>query len=325
MREIIIGKNDAGQRLDKFLLKTFKALPASLAYKFIRKKKIKVNKKRAEPGQILAEGDMLQMYVSEEFFLSGEDAELWKTIVPHINPVYEDENIIICNKPAGILVHSDSEEDVDTLINHIKAYLYRKGEYDSESEQTFAPALCNRFDRNTCGLVIAAKNAEALRAMNELIRLGKVRKKYLCVAHGTFEKKEDTLEGYHIKYGAKNIVKVYKTLPKGEKASEVKRILTHYRVIAEGELSGMPVSLLEVELLTGRTHQIRAHLASVGHPLLGDGKYGIIRNERALGYKHQALCAYSLEFDAFGPLKAVSVKLDPKDIWFLRDFGIEKI
>lgn len=325
MRTITIGKNDAGQRLDKFLIKTLKALPVSLAYKFIRKKKIKVNRKRAEPGQILSEGDTLQLFIAEEFFAQEGDPALWKSVVPHIKPVYEDENLIICNKPAGVLVHSDNEGDTDTLIDHIKAYLYRKGEYDPDSEQSFAPALCNRIDRNTSGLVIAAKNAEALRAMNELIRAGKVKKKYLCVAHGAFEKKEDTLKGYLSKDGDNNIVTVYKNPPPGQKIGDVKTILTRYRVIDEKGTGEDAISLLEVDLLTGRTHQIRAHLASIGHPLLGDGKYGISRRDRSQGYKHQALCAYSLEFEAYGPLRAVSVRLDPKDIWFVREFGAENI
>jgi len=325
MRTIKIGKNDAGQRLDKFLTKSLKALPVSLAYKFIRTKKIKVNRKRAEPGQILSEGDTLQLFIAEEFFAKEGDAELWKTIVPHIKPVYEDENIIICNKPAGVLVHDDSEGDTDTLINHIKAYLYRKGEYDPDSEQSFAPALCNRIDRNTSGLVIAAKNAEALRAMNELIRSGKVKKKYLCIAHGIFEKKADTLKGYLSKDSDKNLVTVYKNPPRGIKPGEVKTILTRYKVLAEKGTGDEALSLLEVDLLTGRTHQIRAHLASIGHPLLGDGKYGISRADRAQGYRHQALCSYSLEFEEYGQLKAVSVKIEPSDIWFVRDFGIENI
>lgn len=325
MRTIIVGKNDAGQRLDKFLIKTFKALPVSLAYKFIRKKKIKVNRKHAAPGQILSEGDTLQLFIPEEFLVKEGGSAHWKTIVPHIKPVYEDENIIICNKPAGMLVHSDSEGNTDTLINHIKAYLYRKSEYDPDTEQSFAPALCNRIDRNTGGLVIAAKNAEALRAMNELIRQGKVKKKYLCIAHGIFEKKSDTLKGYIKKDNQKNLVTVYKETPSVEKARNVKAILTHYKVIAEKGAGDEAMSLLEVDLLTGRTHQIRAHLASIGHPLLGDSKYGNCYNRRAIGYKHQALCACSLEFDAFGPLKAVSVKLEPKDIWFVREFGVDKL
>jgi len=325
MREITIGKNDAGQRLDKFLTKAVKALPVSLLYKFIRTKKIKVNRKRAEPGQILSEGDTLQLFISDEFFAQDGEAELFKSIIPHIEPVYEDRHIIICNKPAGVLVHSDSEGDPDTLINHIKDYLYRKGVYDPGEEQSFAPALCNRIDRNTSGLVIAAKTAEALRAMNELIRTGGVKKKYLCVAHGIFTKKSDTLKGFLTKDGGDNLVTVYKSPPPGYRQGEVKTILTRYRVLAEKGEGENALSLLEVDLLTGRTHQIRAHLASAGHPLLGDGKYGINRSDRARGYKYQALCAYSLAFDAFGPLSAVSVRLNPDDIWFVRKFGEVKL
>jgi Pseudouridylate synthases, 23S RNA-specific len=321
MKIITIGKNDAGQRLDKFLSKAVRALPVSLTFKFIRTKKIKVNRKRAEPGQILVEGDTLQLFIAEEFFAADGDKSLYKTLIPHIKPVYEDGNLIICDKPAGILAHSDKEEDTDTLINHIKAYLCRSGEYDPDSEQSFAPSLCNRIDRNTSGLVIAAKNAEALRAMNELIREGGVKKKYLCVAHGIFDKKSDTLKGFLTKDGDNNLVTVYKLPPKGFKQGEIKTIVTRYTVLAEKGIGADALSLLEVELLTGRTHQIRAHLASVGHPLLGDGKYGVNRSDRGKGYKYQALCSYSLAFDAFGPLSAVSVRLDPNDIWFVREFG----
>ncbi len=319
MRILTINRNDAGQRLDKFLSKAVRALPVSLSYKFIRTKKIKVNRKRAEPGQVLAEGDTIQLFIAEEFFADNGEQSFIKTLIPRVKPVYEDDNLIICDKPAGVLSHSDTDSDCDTLIAHIQAYLYRKNEYAPDKEQSFAPALCNRIDRNTSGLVIAAKNAEALRVMNALIHDGKVQKKYLCVAHGIFDKNSDTLKGYLTKDGDNNLVTVYKTPPKGARG-EVKTILTRYNVLATKGQGYNALSLLEVELLTGRTHQIRAHLASIGHPLLGDGKYGYNRTDRVKGYKYQALCSYSLEFGAQPPLDAVSVKLNPDDIWFVREF-----
>lgn len=318
MRIIEIKKNDAGQRLDKFLSKCVKGLPTSLMYKYIRTKKIKVNRARTEQKYILQEGDTVQLFIKDEFFDSPEkDMSALATITPKLTVVYEDENIILCNKRAGVLVHEDDEGKDNTLIMHIKAYLYQKGEYDPDSEQSFAPALCNRIDRNTSGIVIGAKNAEALRIMNEKIKNDEISKFYYCAVHGRMPKRADTLTGYLVKDGDKNQVQIFDKQVKGSK-----NIITKYKVIAEkGD-----TSLLEVELVTGRTHQIRAHMSYIGHPLLGDGKYGVNKNDRARGYKHQALCSYRLRFDfadasgALGYLKGKEVKLPPEEVWFLKDF-----
>ena len=185
MRELIIGKNDAGQRLDKFLSKAVKGMPISIMYKSIRTKKIKVNRKRAEQNTVLAEGDTVQLFVREEFFDSPDkDESALERIVPKLNIVYEDENIMLLNKRQGVLVHEDTAGNENTLIMHIKAYLLQKGEYNPDDEQSFAPSLCNRIDRNTGGIVIAAKNAAALREMNEHIKEGHIGKFYLCAVHG---------------------------------------------------------------------------------------------------------------------------------------------
>ena len=318
MKSFIIKKNDAGQRLDKFLTKAVKGLPTSLMYKYIRTKKIKVNRKRTEQKYMLCEGDVIDLFIRDEFFDSPEkDGGAIERIEPKITVVYEDENILLVNKRPGVVVHEDSEAKDNTLIMHIKAYLYRKGEYDPSSEQSFAPALCNRIDRNTGGIVLAAKNAAALRIMNEKIKNNEISKFYLCAVHGSPKPAKQTLHGYLLKDSATNTVKVF-----DRKVGAAKEIITKYRVISEKKGN----SLLEVELVTGRTHQIRAHMAYIGHPLLGDGKYGINKSDREKGYKYQALYAYRLRFDfadnggELGYLRGKEVSLDRSEIWFLEDF-----
>ena len=317
MRIITVGRNDAGQRLDKFLQKAVKGLPTSMMYKLIRQKKIKLNRKRAEQNVILREGDEIQLFIREEFFDSPErDDSALARIRPKLEIVYEDENIMLLNKRPGVLVHEDTAATENTLVLHVKAYLYQKGEYDPASEQSFAPALCNRIDRNTGGIVIAAKNAEALRVMNEKIRENQLTKCYFCLVHGTPSKREATLTGYLRKNAAQNLVEVRDRPFEG-----AKNIITKYRVLeSRGDRS-----LLEVELVTGRTHQIRAHMAHIGHPLLGDGKYGVNRNEKREGFKYQALYAYRLSFDKTKTEKSLSYlegktfALDRDAIWFLRE------
>ena len=318
MQIITVKKNDAGQRLDKFLSKAVKGLPLSLMYKYIRTKKIKVNRARTQQNYMLCEGDEIQLFIREEFFSSpeGDRGALFR-IVPKLDIVFEDENILLLNKRPGVLVHEDTAAAENTLIMHVKAYLAQKGEYDPEGEQSFAPALCNRIDRNTGGIVIAAKNAEALRVMNEKIRQDELRKCYLCVVHGVPARKQATLRGWLKKNSAENMVTVSDVKKNG-----FKEIITKYRVIAEKK----DRALLEVELVTGRTHQIRAHLSHIGHPLVGDGKYGINRADREQGYKFQALYAWRLEFrfedtdNALGYLNGRSFSLDRESIWFVKEF-----
>ncbi len=318
MHELKIGKNDAGQRLDKFITKTLD-LPTSLLYKSIRLKKIKVNRKRAENNTILLEGDTVQCFLADEFFEKKTSKNSFESITPHLDIIYEDENIMLLNKRPGVSVHEDENGSTNTLITHIQAYLYQKGEYNPESEQSFAPALCNRIDRNTGGIVIAAKNAEALRVMNEKIKLREIDKFYLAAVHGIPSPKSATLKAYLLKDDKKNIVRVYdKNAPRG-----AKEIITKYEIVAKNADS----ALIEVELLTGRTHQIRAHMAHIGHPLIGDGKYGINKSDRAKGYKYQALYSYRLRFSfnesqetALDYLSGKEFKIPKKDIYFASEY-----
>lgn len=318
MRILTVGKNDAGQRLDKFLSKAVKGLPMSMMYKSIRLKKIKVNRARTEQKYILKEGDEIQLFLRDEFFdVPEKDGEAIYHIEPKLTVVYEDENILLCEKRPGVLVHEDASGGENTLIMHIQAYLLRKGEYDPTSEMSFAPALCNRIDRNTGGIVIAAKNAAALREMNEKIRNNEISKFYLAAVHGCLEKKQDTMKAYLVKDSDANMVQVFDRPARG-----LKEIITRYKVLREYRGN----SLVEVDLITGRTHQIRAHFSHIGHPLLGDGKYGVNRDDKRQGYKYQALYAYRLRFDfkddsgVLGYLRNKEVKINPTTIWFYHDF-----
>ena len=321
MKILTVGKNDAGQRLDKFLTKAVRGLPKSLMYKSIRTKKIKLNRRRAQPDDMLCEGDEVQLFLREEFFESPEsDRGALYRIKPALDIVFEDENIILINKRPGVLVHEDDEGRDNTLLMHLQAYLCQKGEYDPDSEQSFAPAFCNRIDRNTGGIVIAAKNAAALREMDERIRDREVKKYYLCAVHGVMPKKSDVLEAYLRKNEKTNTVDVI-----DRPAPGYLTIKTGYRVLA---VHGGD-SLLEIELFTGRTHQIRAHMAHIGHPLLGDGKYGVNRDDRRAGYKHQALVSYRPRFvfsDGGGVLSDLcgrEFSIPPSGVWFCADFGYD--
>ena len=318
MRILTVKKNDAGQRLDKFLTKAVKGLPASMMYKLIRTKKIKVNRKRTEQNYILCEGDEIQLFIKEEFFDSPEkDTDALFKILPKLNILYEDENIMLLNKRPGVLVHEDDSAGDNTLVMHLKAYLAQNGEYDPKSEQSFAPALCNRIDRNTGGIVIAAKNAESLRVMNEKIKNNMLTKTYVCLVHGVPTPRKATLHAYLRKNSKDNLVEV-----RDREFAGSKEIITVYRVL---NTYGNEKALLEVDLITGRTHQIRAHMAHIGHSLVGDGKYGVNRNDKAKGYKYQALYAYKLYFKSsendniLSYLEGKTFKLDESDIWFLNE------
>ena len=255
MREFTIGKNDAGQRLDRFVSKNLPLLPPALLQKYIRLKRIKVNGKGSKRDARLNSGDILQLYINDEFFDKPNEENLFLTVFkPQLNIVYEDENLLLVDKRPGLVVHADETEKVNTLINHIQAYLYQKKEWNPKWENAFTPALCNRIDRNTGGIVIAAKNAETLRIINEKIKDHELEKSYLCVTVGHPRPAEGKIEGFLLKDEAKKLVSFYrKPVPGGKTA------VTLYKTLENrGELS-----LVECRLLTGRTHQIRVSMAEI--------------------------------------------------------------
>ncbi|MEG2597007.1 MAG: RluA family pseudouridine synthase, partial [Oscillospiraceae bacterium] len=278
--------NDANQRLDKYLSKSVKLLPQSLLYKYLRLKRIKINGKRSEISYKLQEGDLVSLYINDEFF--AEDKPLFLLSNPQINVVYEDENILLVDKPQGLIVHEDDGESVDTLINRVQHYLYQKGEYLPAEERSFAPALCNRIDRNTGGIVIVAKNALSLRILNEKIKSRELHKYYLALVKGTPNPRFATLTHYHRKDERENKALVYE-----KPRSDTKTMITKYSVL---QTNGK-YSLVEIDLKTGRFHQIRAHMAYIGCPLVGDGKYASNQKEKKLGFAYQALYSYKLQFD----------------------------
>ena len=287
MKEFTIGPNDAGQRLDRFLAKAVPLLPASLAQKYIRIKRIKCNGARAERDTRLKTGDVLQLYINDEFFDKPREDNAYLTVAtPKLNIVYEDENILLVDKRPGLAVHPhDGAEYGRTLIDHIQSYLYQKREWRPREENAFTPALCNRIDRNTGGIVIAAKTAEVLRVLNQKIKDREMDKRYLAIVEGTPKPTTGSLKGYLFKDAKKNRLFVTDTPQPGAKTCQ-----TNYKVLQ----SAKGLSLVECELITGRTHQIRAQFAHAGHPLLGDGKYGKL--DKRFDRNYQALYSYKLTF-----------------------------
>lgn len=315
MKQVVVNKNASGQRIDRFLSKTYPSLSQGFICKMIRKKEIKVNGKRTEANYKLLENDVISLYIKDELFEEKKPSDMdFLNVSPEISIIYEDDNILLVDKEPGLVVHEDNDNSTDTLINRIKRYLYEKGEYIPDDEYSFAPALCNRIDRNTGGIVIAAKNAESLRILNQKVRDRELTKLYLCEVLGVPKKPEALLTAYLYKNEKENRVII-----SDRKTPENRTIKTKYRVL---EIRG-DSALLEVDLITGRTHQIRAHMAYIGHPLLGDGKYGINKINKEKGYKYQALYSYKLIFNFStdgGILSYLNGReFTAQNIWFMEE------
>ena len=296
MKEIRITKNEENQRLDKFLLKYMNKASKGFLYKMLRKKRIKYNGGRAEGSELLKAGDTLQLYLAEETISSFMEEKTVAEAKRHFAIVYEDDDILVVSKPAGLLTHPEKSSDKDTLIDQILYYLYQKGQYLPEADSSFTPALCNRLDRNTSGIVIAGKTLKGVQAVNETIRSHKLDKYYLTLVAGEIREAGE-ITAYLTKDEEKNQVRISKREGSGKKT------MTKYRPLA----CAKGYTLLEIHLITGKTHQIRAHMQSMGHPVVGDRKYGSehsnqkFREEYALS--NQFLHAIRVEWkEKDGPL-----------------------
>ncbi len=291
MREIKITPGQSGQRLDKFLLKLLNNSTKGFIYKSLRKKSIKLNSKKANGNELLSEGDILHIYFSETSISSLQSERKVNPFASDLNIIYEDENLLICNKPAGVLSHPEQSTDSDTLIDRILNYLSNKTDLSKNS--SFTPALCNRLDRNTSGIILCGKTLHAVTALNEAIKNNQLDKHYLTIVKGTTPEAGE-IRGYLIKDSASNTSKIVDTPIPGAKAS-----ITQYKRIKTSD--GYPYSLLRVHLVTGRSHQIRAAFKHLGYPLLGDRKYGdfSLNNRLAAEYniKNQLLHAESIQFN----------------------------
>lgn len=270
MKELCIRSNEAGQRLDKFLGKYMQQAPKSFIYKMLRKKNITLNGKKASGSEMLSEGDQVKLFLSDETIgkFSGVQEIPGKIPSVRLDILYEDANTLFINKPVGMLSQKAKAEDL-SLVEHLTAYLLGSGQISEEELRTFRPSVCNRLDRNTSGIVAAGKTLAALQELGGMFRERTVRKYYLCLVKGTVTQ-ERRISGYLRKDEKTNKVTVQDAEERANRSEGESPIETEYRPIAWKN----GFTLLEVHLITGKTHQIRAHLASQGHPIAGDYKYG---------------------------------------------------
>ena len=305
MREYTVEK--PGVRLDAFLHRAEPSLTVGALHRYLRENKIKVNGKRLPLSARLAAGDVVRLYLPGQ--PAQGDGPAYLAAKPYFTPVYEDAQVLVAQKPAGLLVQDEAGAQADTLLNRARRYLYEKGELAANAP--WLPQLCHRLDTGTSGLVILAKTPAALAQMTELIRTRAVQKEYLCVTVGAPARPQAELRGFLVKNAKRGTVRVTAAAQRG-----AKEIITRYETLCK---SGA-LALLRVQLVTGRTHQIRAHLASIGCPVLGDSKYGNTQANRAWHFKYQALCAYSLRFPAMekeSPCAGLSEKtLFAEEPWY---------
>lgn len=287
MREITVGKNDSNQRMDRFLNKYLPKAPKSLIQKYIRQKKIKLNKKRTKPDDVIFEGDKIQFYIYEEVLSEYEEDKKNLILENNLDIIYEDKNIILLNKPAGKLSHAASKADYgNNLVDEMISYLISKEEYVPRIEKSFIPAISNRLDRNTSGIIIGCKNKNSLNNMNKAVANGHVEKYYLTIAKGNLKDKK-VVANLNRENNRTVVSKTGK-----ESISEFKNLKYE-----------KGFSLVEVNLITGRTHQIRSHLNSIKHPIICDGKYGDNGLNREFrekyGVNRQLLHAYKIILNGF--------------------------
>lgn len=303
MKEIIIDKNESDQRLDRFLKKYLSNAPSGFVYKMIRKKNVKLNNGRANPEDTIYEGDIVQLYLSDETidkFITVK-GPIKSKLIPNI--IYEDDNIILINKDMGLLSHGAGGDFEENIVDSMVSYLIEKGDYVPRIEKTFTPAICNRLDRNTSGIIIGAKNYQSLKAINDAMRETQIGRFYKTIVKGRIVK-DFQAEGYLSKDEDRNMVEI-----SDENSEGSKKIITNINVLKYN----MDYTLLEVELITGRTHQIRGHLSSLGYPIIGDRKYGnkTINKKFELDYNldNQWLHGYKVVFNGLSqPLEYLNGK-----------------
>lgn len=316
MKQVVITKNDANQRIDNFLLKTYPLLTRNILYKAFKNKRIKVNKKRVDYDYRLNLNDVLELYINDEFLEKVRNNDFLKAS-DSLDVIYEDQNVIVVNKPIGLVVHEDDDKNnADTLINRIKKYLFLKKEYQPELENSFAPSLGHRLDRNTSGLIIAAKNFQSLQSLQDCFRNHEVNKNYYALVHGVLEFKNFETVKVYLEDESTGFVNI-----SDAKEPNFKEAITSFKTV---DIFKNKYTLLDVKLITGRKHQIRATLAYMGFPIVGEQKYTLKNIDRDSRFKYQCLVSYKLKFaikdsnDVLYYLNQKTFALKLSNVWFVK-------